>query len=100
MAGLLHDPERMVLPELVAYPAHLHIDLLPEWQGRGHGRRLMRTFLATLQDKGVPAVHLAMATANTRATGLLRPRGLPRARRPRARLGHLPRPHHEGTRRP
>jgi ribosomal protein S18 acetylase RimI-like enzyme len=67
MAGLLHNPERMVLPELAAYPAHLHIDLLPEWQGRGHGRRLMRTFLATLQDRGVPAVHLAMATANTRA---------------------------------
>ncbi|MDQ0753806.1 ribosomal protein S18 acetylase RimI-like enzyme [Streptomyces africanus] len=67
IARLLHHPERMVAPELAAYPAHLHIDLLPEWQGRGHGRRLMRTFLATLQDRGVPAVHLAMATANTRA---------------------------------
>jgi ribosomal protein S18 acetylase RimI-like enzyme len=58
MAALLHNPERMVLPD---------IDLLPAWQGGGHGRRLMRTFLATLQDRGVPAVHLAMATANTRA---------------------------------
>ncbi len=67
IAHLLHHPERMVVPELAAYPAHLHIDLLPAWQGRGHGRRLMRTFLATLQDRGVPAVHLAMATANTRA---------------------------------
>lgn len=67
IAGLLHHPERMVLPELAAYPAHLHIDLLPAWQGRGHGRRLMRTFLQALQDRGVPAVHLSMATANTRA---------------------------------
>ncbi|MEW2812619.1 GNAT family N-acetyltransferase [Streptomyces massasporeus] len=67
MAGLLHHPERMVLPELAGHPAHLHIDLLPDWQGRGHGRRLMRTFLRALQDRGVPAVHLSMATANTRA---------------------------------
>jgi ribosomal protein S18 acetylase RimI-like enzyme len=67
IAGLLHHPERMVLPELADYPAHLHIDLLPEWQGRGHGRRLMCTFLTALRDRGVPAVHLAMATANVRA---------------------------------
>lgn len=67
IAGLLHHPERMVLPELAAYPAHLHIDLLPAWQGQGYGRRLMRTFLQALQDGGVPAVHLSMATANTRA---------------------------------
>ncbi|MFC9131551.1 GNAT family N-acetyltransferase [Streptomyces sp. NPDC057099] len=67
MAHLLHHPERMVRPELAAYPAHLHIDLLPDWQGRGHGRRLMRTLLGALQGRGVPAVHLAMATANTEA---------------------------------
>ncbi|MBA2813597.1 GNAT family N-acetyltransferase [Streptomyces sp. KM273126] len=64
---LLHRPERMVVPEVAAYPAHLHIDLLPEWQGRGHGRALMRTFLGALQDRGVPTVHLAMATANAPA---------------------------------
>lgn len=64
---LLHHPERMVVPEVAAYPAHLHIDLLPEWQGRGHGRALMRTFLQALQDRGVPSVHLSMATANTPA---------------------------------
>lgn len=67
IAALLHHPERMVLPELLVYPAHLHIDLLPEWQGKGHGRALMRTFLHALHTSGVPAVHLVMATANTRA---------------------------------
>ncbi|MGW5787021.1 GNAT family N-acetyltransferase [Streptomyces sp. NPDC003757] len=67
MAGLLHDPERMVVPELAAYPAHLHIDLLPEWQGQGHGRALMREFWRALRERGVPAVHLVMATANTPA---------------------------------
>jgi GNAT superfamily N-acetyltransferase len=61
---LLHHPERMLVPEVAAYPAHLHIDLLPPWQGRGHGRALLLTFLDALHRRGVPAVHLCMVTAN------------------------------------
>lgn len=53
IAHLLHHPERMVAPELAAYPAHLHIDLLPDRQGRGHGRRLMRTFVQAPGDGSV-----------------------------------------------
>lgn len=64
---LLHHPERMIVPQVAAYPAHLHIDLLPAWQGRGHGRALMTAFLRALGDRGVPAVHLCMVTANTAA---------------------------------
>ncbi|MFI0961176.1 GNAT family N-acetyltransferase [Streptomyces sp. NPDC021080] len=67
MVGLLHTPERMILPELARYPAHLHIDLLPHFQRRGYGRGLMNTFLAALHARGVPAVHLGMVTANTAA---------------------------------
>lgn len=67
IARLLHCPERMVVPETAGYPAHLHIDLLPEWQGRGYGRALMRAFLRALREGGVPAVHLCMSTANTAA---------------------------------
>jgi ribosomal protein S18 acetylase RimI-like enzyme len=67
MAGLLHDPERMIVPELADHPAHLHIDLLPEWQGKGHGRALMHRFLRALHERGVPRVHLVMSTANTSA---------------------------------
>jgi ribosomal protein S18 acetylase RimI-like enzyme len=67
MALLLRTPERMILPELAGYPAHLHIDLLPEYQRSGHGRELMRVFLGALARKGVPAVHLSMVTANVAA---------------------------------
>lgn len=67
IAELLHRPERMVLPELAPYPAHLHIDLLPAWQGRGHGGALMHTFLRALRTAGVPAVHLCMVTVNAPA---------------------------------
>lgn len=67
MVGLMHDPERMLVPELTPYPAHLHIDLLPEYQRQGHGRALMDAFLDALHRKGVPAVHLGMVTSNTAA---------------------------------
>ncbi|MFJ4523492.1 GNAT family N-acetyltransferase [Streptomyces sp. NPDC088810] len=67
MIRLLHHPERMLVPGLAGYPAHLHIDLLPAWQGRGYGRRLLRTFLDALHQQGVRAVHLGMVTANTAA---------------------------------
>ncbi|SEE19372.1 Acetyltransferase (GNAT) family protein [Streptomyces sp. 2231.1] len=67
MIRLLHHPERMLVPELGEYPAHLHIDLLPPWQGRGHGRALLRTFLDALHGRGVQAVHLGMVTVNTAA---------------------------------
>ena len=67
MAPLLHHPERMLRPEFADYPAHLHIDLLPEAQGAGNGRALMETFWTALRERGVPAVHLEMATSNTNA---------------------------------
>ncbi len=64
MAHLLHTPERMVQPALAAYPAHLHIDLLPDYQRSGHGRALIAAFLQALD--GIP-LHIGMVTANHRA---------------------------------
>ncbi|MEU0299959.1 GNAT family N-acetyltransferase [Streptomyces sp. NPDC006175] len=55
-----------------AYPAHLHIDLLPEAQGGGNGSRLIRTLLATLRAQGVRGIHLGVGKANTRAIGFYR----------------------------
>lgn len=67
MVHLMYRPERMLLPELATYPAHLHIDLLPSHQRVGHGRMLMETFLAALHCHGVTAVHLGMVSSNTSA---------------------------------
>ncbi len=58
------NPERMLIAELDDYPAHLHIDLLPELQGQGFGRRLIDTLRSALADRGVPGVHLGMDAAN------------------------------------
>ncbi len=46
------------------YPAHLHIDLLPEAQGGGWGRRLIETFVEELRLRGVAGVHLVASDAN------------------------------------
>jgi ribosomal protein S18 acetylase RimI-like enzyme len=67
MLMLLHHPERMLVAEMADHPAHLHIDLLPEWQGKGWGRGLIASFLAGLRAAGVAGVHLSMLTSNVAA---------------------------------
>jgi len=53
--------------DAAAYPAHLHIDLLPELQGQGWGRRLIETLLDALREAGVPGVHLVAGEDNAGA---------------------------------
>lgn len=62
-----HHPEQMIVHDLDRYPAHLHIDLVPQAQGRGLGRALIRTLLAELRSRGVPGVQLRYGEANTGA---------------------------------
>lgn len=49
------------------YPAHLHIDLLPEAQGQGLGRRLIETIEQALRDAGVGGLHLVATAENAGA---------------------------------
>jgi GNAT superfamily N-acetyltransferase len=69
MIALHYNPERMIVPELADYPAHLHIDLLPPYQGRGYGRQLIAALEAAATRAGAVGVHLGMVTANVRARG-------------------------------
>lgn len=59
-----HRPEGMIGPDLDAYPAHLHIDLLPELQRKGIGRALIRRLLGQLRERGIPGVQLGVGPAN------------------------------------
>jgi len=61
------NERRMLVDAVDAYPAHLHIDLLPAVQGRGVGRTLMEAAVATLAGEGVPGLHLTADAANTGA---------------------------------
>lgn len=49
------------------YPSHLHIDLLPEAQGRGFGRRLIERLIGQLGERGSRGVHLGVSRNNERA---------------------------------
>jgi ribosomal protein S18 acetylase RimI-like enzyme len=66
------NPERMLIAAVDEYPAHLHIDLLPEAQGQGLGRQLIDTLAAALAARGVPGLHLVVGAGNTNALAFYR----------------------------
>lgn len=49
------------------YPAHLHIDLLPEVQGQGMGTALMDALKANLRAQNVQGVFLCVGNDNKKA---------------------------------
>lgn len=52
---------------LKQYPSHAHIDLLPDFQGQGFGRKLMQTMEGHLRDLGSTGIHLRVSPSNVRA---------------------------------
>lgn len=68
LVALLHDRWPPPDANLVQrYPSELHIDLLPEAQGAGWGRRMIDHLLASLRAAGSPGVHLGTSAENARA---------------------------------
>lgn len=69
---LLNKPEEILnlrtLPQLAqGWPAHFHIDILPEFQRQGWGRRMIETMLEALRGRGAKGVHLGMEAGNQSA---------------------------------
>lgn len=63
---LAADRRALHLPvDTAAFPANLHIDLVPAVRGRGIGGELMRTYLDRLAELGVPGVHLGAFGENS-----------------------------------
>ncbi len=56
--------------DISLYPAHLHINLLPAWRGKGLGRKLMECYLRQLRESGVIGVHLTTTSFNKAACRL------------------------------
>lgn len=54
-------------PYSAQYPAHLHIDLLPEVQGQGWGRQLIERLKLALREAEVPGLHLVAGAENAGA---------------------------------
>lgn len=52
-------------PEVLGrFPAHFHVDILPEWQGRGWGGLMVDRFCQHVKGTGVNGVHLGMVRTN------------------------------------
>jgi ribosomal protein S18 acetylase RimI-like enzyme len=72
MLALHYRPERLLWAGLAHYPAHLHIDLLPAFQGAGYGRALMTTFCDAVAKAGAAGVHVTVVADNLPAIGFYR----------------------------
>ncbi len=51
------------------YPAHLHIDILPQYQNKGYGKKMVNSLLEDLKEKGIKGV---MLTADVENEGAIR----------------------------
>jgi ribosomal protein S18 acetylase RimI-like enzyme len=64
------------------WPAHLHINLLPEARAGGVGRRLMTLWLDRLRELEVPGCHVDTMAENSRAVAFFEATGFARYRGP------------------
>ncbi len=65
----IHHPSHVPAALVNAFPAHIHMNLLPRLQGQGMGTRLLDQWLTTARAAAVRAVHLG---ANANNHGALR----------------------------
>lgn len=57
------------------FPAHLHVDLLPDYQRQGWGTRLMNVLFEQLREKGVTGVMLTAGISNEAGKNFYRKHG-------------------------
>src|SRR3979490_1658415 len=74
-ASAIHHPERAPRDVVNAYPAHLHLNLLPSVQGQGVGSMLLRAWPGLAVERGATAVHAGVNRANLRALRFWRQNG-------------------------
>lgn len=86
LGDVIADAARKRLPPAAfsdpRWPAHLHIDLLRDARGRGVGAALVRRWLDTLREAGVPGCHLETVAENTAAVAFFEAMGFEKRRQP------------------
>jgi len=64
----IHEPYHADAPSLALSPAHMHIDILPGYQGQGWGKNLIGTVVNFLkEEKGLDALWLGLDPRNENA---------------------------------
>lgn len=77
-AHMIHHPTAVPSEVWTAFPAHLHMNLLPRLQGRGVGPRLLERWLSTARLAGVSGVHVGSNRENPGAIRFWEQRGFTR----------------------
>jgi len=79
---LLRLPEISVFKGLYAeYPAHLHINIHPDYQRQGIGHRLFQAYEANLAKHHIPGYHLQVGADNQAGISFYRKLGLTELKR-------------------
>lgn len=73
--------QKLTANERAKYPAHLHIDILPSFQGRGGGRSLINALIAKLRSQGVSGLRLTVSQSNKGAVAFYERLGFVRIKR-------------------
>jgi ribosomal protein S18 acetylase RimI-like enzyme len=68
-----YDKEKKEI--LQEYPAHLHINILPEYQHSGTGALLVEALENYLKNKGIRGLHLHTSNHNIKALPFYKKRG-------------------------
>lgn len=60
----IHHPRTMWAEIVTAYPAHIHMNLMPRLQGQGVGSRLLEQWISEARQAGVRGIHLGVNADN------------------------------------
>lgn len=74
----IHHPEPSFAPRVAAFPAHIHMNLLPRLQGQGLGTRLLDLWISTAREAGVRGVYLGANAENVAGQRFWASRGFER----------------------
>jgi GNAT superfamily N-acetyltransferase len=81
-AFAIHHPRTMPQQLVDAYPAHIHMNLLPRLQGQGVGSRLLDEWVSKAGEAGVNGIHLGVNAGNPGGQRFWSSRGFMRLQAP------------------
>jgi GNAT superfamily N-acetyltransferase len=82
-AFIIHHPQPPPAEMVRAFPAHIHLNLLPRLQGQGVGSRLLAAWLAAAEGRGVGPAHVGVNHTNARGLRFWATQGFERLDIPR-----------------
>ncbi|HTM76768.1 MAG TPA: GNAT family N-acetyltransferase [Devosia sp.] len=78
----IHHPETPPDAVVAAFPAHMHMNLLPRLRGQGIGTQLFDRWIETAHGLGARAVHVGVSPTNPGGLGFWQARGFVRLETP------------------